>query len=834
MEVFKVRGTLTPHQKLVSFNAIPESTNKCKIQLYDTSGHVKFIPEFTRRTGLRPATTDSDLWPPMASHRKNDKKTKYLLKVARRIQHRIDNTNSTTTLEDVSVVSKDTSKNTSSFSLDLLQNKPAIIKRRRTVHGVTSTEQKANILEIEIPSVGIPSTGSHTSCTSITSEQTRDKGIGRGRLITVTSSQPCFQDEPRGFESTSEISDSDYTGSVDRLDIQKQGAGAIFPTVDENVSTSCESLRTTLDAYQERAARVTWDKKTARFRSFRKLRYGKSYHNLLQQNVRAANKEQVDAVAARKQKTLRRVRSYGDVNEKYEFRTFRPLYKFRRAVRTVIVLMKATVSSSQTPQRSERQAMSWTQVHDDVGTSRRAYERFGLTFDPSVFRANREAQLSTEAKAILSMDPGDRSEEQLHLALASLKQAVDAFGEFPIKMQRSLVRVGWYEHFERKRVIIRQGHVAENFYFILSGTAVVTILETNKQTREQYGHTVAMLKKGNSFGELALMHGSRRSATVTCKNDVELLAVGRQDFIDIFMNVETNKEPEHITFLRSVDTLRGWPLEVLPYNDPKTCIYTYFRRGVLLCKESNATDWIYVILTGSCRVLKSLYATKPTYEKNDYTEKNKINTDCARFGSVSLPLSSRNTPEECVPRSLAKSRHRRRNEKKTGRRRQAVTCLPVITARSQEDLEKSAEDHVRELDQILKNDSLIDLFNEIPPRKKSSSNSDGQEKVFVQIQKLGPKEIYGLEQAVFSMMGTTTNTSLVSDGAECVLINRKFFLHHLSESTAKRMRRMIQPIPSDDSLQQKLQTKANWEAFKALTVTDYLVYRKHLQDFLNL
>lgn len=57
----------------------------------------------------------------------------------------------------------------------------------------------------------------------------------------------------------------------------------------------------------------------------------------------------------------------------------------------------------------------------------------------------------------------------------------------------------------------------------------------------------------------------------------------------------------------------------------------------------------------------------------------------AGFGSVSLPLSARKTPEECVPRSLLKSRHRRRNEKKTGRRRQAVTCLPVITARSQEE-----------------------------------------------------------------------------------------------------------------------------------------------------
>ena len=43
-----------------------------------------------------------------------------------------------------------------------------------------------------------------------------------------------------------------------------------------------------------------------------------------------------------------------------------------------------------------------------------------------------------------------------------------------------------------------------------------------------------------------------------------------------------------------------------------TCISIFLsRRGVLLCKDSNSTDWIYVIKTGTCRVLKDLFETKP-------------------------------------------------------------------------------------------------------------------------------------------------------------------------------------------------------------------------------
>lgn len=77
--------------------------------------------------------------------------------------------------------------------------------------------------------------------------------------------------------------------------------------------------------------------------------------------------------------------------------------------------------------------------------------------------------------------------------------------------------------------------------------------------------------------ELALMHAAKRSATVTCKNSVELLAVGREDFVDIFMPMDKDQEPEHIRFLRTVQLLKGWPIERLPYHDPKICCFTYFR-----------------------------------------------------------------------------------------------------------------------------------------------------------------------------------------------------------------------------------------------------------------
>ncbi|XP_022321379.2 uncharacterized protein LOC111123374 isoform X3 [Crassostrea virginica] len=504
---------------------------------------------------------------------------------------------------------------------------------------------------------------------------------------------------------------------------------------------------------------------------------------------------------------------------------YRPLVRFRRAVKTIQVLLKATLTNSQ-GQRHD--LLSW--AHQDTSSSKREYEMFGLTFDPGDFRAKKETILSNEAKAILSMEPERRTEEQLKVALLALNQAVEAFSEFPITMQKSLVRVGWYEHFEDKRVIIRQGHMADNFYFILSGTAVVTILQTDPHSGEQVVRTAAVLKKGNSFGELALMHGAKRSATVTCKNSVELLAVGREDFVDIFMPMDKDQEPEHIRFLRTVHLMKGWPIERLPYHDPKICCFTYFRRGLLLCKDSNTSEWVYIVKTGSCRVLKSLHSARPNLP--GLSGNQKVAKSLLRLPPISTPKSSKTSSSS----SASSSDKSPRSDSSCGTPRQSkqrctIQHLSDILHKPYPDDSTEQDDHQRLLDQIFsQKHSYTSKWGKRTSPKPSQVESGLKrykpDTVYVQIQKLGPRETFGVEQVAFGQIGKTTSTILVSEGAECILINRKFYQQYLTDEEAKRIRRTLQPIPTEESLQQKLQDNTNWEAYKALTVVNHMVQHK--------
>ena len=45
--------------------------------------------------------------------------------------------------------------------------------------------------------------------------------------------------------------------------------------------------------------------------------------------------------------------------------------------------------------------------------------------------------------------------------------------------------------------------------------------------------------------ELALLHGTRRTATVSCKDAVELIAVDKEDFVQM-NQLDSDEEKEHI------------------------------------------------------------------------------------------------------------------------------------------------------------------------------------------------------------------------------------------------------------------------------------------------
>jgi CRP-like cAMP-binding protein len=79
----------------------------------------------------------------------------------------------------------------------------------------------------------------------------------------------------------------------------------------------------------------------------------------------------------------------------------------------------------------------------------------------------------------------------------------------------------------RDRVLMKQGAPAREFLILVSGTARIT--------RQSYdgAHTLAELGRGDMIGEMGLLTGTRRTATVTATSDLEVLACSPAEFQSI-------------------------------------------------------------------------------------------------------------------------------------------------------------------------------------------------------------------------------------------------------------------------------------------------------------
>ncbi|MEW6212893.1 MAG: cyclic nucleotide-binding domain-containing protein, partial [Acidobacteriota bacterium] len=128
-------------------------------------------------------------------------------------------------------------------------------------------------------------------------------------------------------------------------------------------------------------------------------------------------------------------------------------------------------------------------------------------------------------------------------------QEVELFHSLTQSEQRTLAERMRPVPFTRGEALTRQGAEAHWLYILTKGSAEVVI-----STEDGASRRVAILKDGDFFGEMGLMTGEPRTATVIALEDVEACRLDKHDFHDIIHSrPEIAEHISHVLARRKVE-----------------------------------------------------------------------------------------------------------------------------------------------------------------------------------------------------------------------------------------------------------------------------------------
>ncbi|XP_046335185.2 uncharacterized protein LOC124117385 isoform X2 [Haliotis rufescens] len=501
-----------------------------------------------------------------------------------------------------------------------------------------------------------------------------------------------------------------------------------------------------------------------------------------------------------------------------------------------------------------------------------------IFFDPADYKANTQMRMSRDGQRILSKPPDDRTEDEIHHVMIALR-GIGAIEDLPIRMQKQLARYSTFQEFGAKRMIVKQRHRPESFYFLLFGTVMVAVLQESG-----YAKTAVELTRGHSFGELAIMSGTTRQSSVITKTHVELLAVTEENYRRIFMvgGIRNLHDPDQLQFLGNLAFLQDWPLELLTQADAKLVTFCYFRCKTVMVKDSNFSDWIFIVKSGSVTVLKKLAKAQTTLNKKTGRYHQVANTDgyvafqsnalaYARYlaynnktlpSPLTLSLNSSFNADSDVTQSNDVTDEVDRFLRRVTRVNRPMTCSPrrklggvggprismsavcgaqkrkprsteMSTSNPSTPTSTTTTDDSDVLDlhpdhNIHVNSGRIRTFLDDLDAGSSSKPSAVTEAdvnpEFVLVQTLTRGQAFGLAQVV---LGDQPSLSMVSNGVECLMINKRFYLDHCPPALLRRLKTQVSPYPSDERLQGDLVVRADWEVYKQRVTAEVLVNRPH-------
>jgi CRP-like cAMP-binding protein/thioredoxin reductase/Pyruvate/2-oxoacid:ferredoxin oxidoreductase delta subunit len=185
--------------------------------------------------------------------------------------------------------------------------------------------------------------------------------------------------------------------------------------------------------------------------------------------------------------------------------------------------------------------------------------------------------------------------------LARIRANVPIFAELNPLILRELMLDSTVHTPKKGDVIFRRNDYTNTFYTIVDG-------EVEIQVNPDDPSQVVVLGRGAFFGEMGLIAGRRRTATVVARGNAVLIETARRSMIKLIAsNPSVKREMDRVAIIRQIQTYMApnTPVEHL-MELAETATLQKFAKGEVLFAQGDPGDGVHLIRSGSVTVSRRI------------------------------------------------------------------------------------------------------------------------------------------------------------------------------------------------------------------------------------
>lgn len=210
---------------------------------------------------------------------------------------------------------------------------------------------------------------------------------------------------------------------------------------------------------------------------------------------------------------------------------------------------------------------------------------------------------------LLKIPPEERDNKVL-LELMSFTKNFKIFDTIGMTSEHSLICKDMnLAYFKPNENIVKQEDKGDSFFYILSGIVKVVITKNydlgDEQGQISIDKYICDLHAGQTFGELSLIYGTERSATITSVTNSTLIKIDKNSFDYYVKDIFDNQLKDEIDFMKICPLFHRISKDFLIKLAIRTEIIKFSTNKTIL-DINNISNNIYLIRRGNVKVIKKI------------------------------------------------------------------------------------------------------------------------------------------------------------------------------------------------------------------------------------